>query len=262
MGVREETRPREDARASTGPVVVYGVVRSGISLDGAPSGLGGAAVQLAESDDLAALVSAVGDGDLRARRRDVMAHARVLEHALASSPVLPLRFGTVFEDEDAVVSRLLVARRDELRALLARFEGRVELRVKAFHVEDEVLRDVVRGDPAIARLSEATRALPEGLPHPQRLQLGEAVARRVELERRADADAILDRLRPLAEEVAAEPEPPAGFVLSASFLVGRDDVAAFDAAMDDLARRHARRIKFKYLGPLPSHSFASFEAVS
>ena len=60
----------------------------------------------------------------------------MLEHAVASGPVLPLRFGTVLRDEDAVVTELLEPRRDELAALLRQFERLVELRVKAFYVEE------------------------------------------------------------------------------------------------------------------------------
>ncbi|HEX6701821.1 MAG TPA: GvpL/GvpF family gas vesicle protein, partial [Gaiellaceae bacterium] len=251
---------RETSPGPTAGLVVYGVVRPSIALGSAPSGLHGARVELVAAGEVAALVSKLPPGELRARRSDLLSHSRVLEHALATSPVLPLRFGIVFEDAAAVTKKLLVGRRDELNSLLARFENLVELRVKAFHVEDEVLRDVVLGDRTIARLSEATRILPEGLPHPDRLRLGEAVAHAVEAERVADADAILDWLRPLAEDVAVEPETPPGFVLSASFLVRRHEVAPFDTAMDELARRHERRIRFKYLGPLPPHSFVSFDS--
>jgi Gas vesicle synthesis protein GvpL/GvpF len=255
QGTTEEHR----AGSSAGEVV-YGVVRSGTPVESSPAGIGDAPVRKVVAGDVAALVSRLGPDELRAKRRDLVGHSRVLEHALASGPVLPLRFGLVFEDEAAVVSRLLEPRRDELEALLDRFERLVELRVKAFHVEEEVLRDVVRSSPEIARLSEATRGLPQGAPHPQRLRLGEAVAHAVEAERRADAEAILARLRPLAEDVAVEAEQPAGFVLTASFLVDRDRVEAFDETMDALAREHERRIRFKYLGPLPPHSFVSFEA--
>ena len=64
---------------------------------------------------------------------------------------------------------------------------------------------------------------------------------------------------PWKKDVAIEPEPPTGYVLTASFLVDRDRVGAFDAAMDDLARRSAPRLRFKYVGPLPPHSFVSFD---
>src|SRR5439155_25556921 len=233
-----------DPPAAAG-VVVYGVVRPPITVDDALEGVASAPVEVVTAGKTAALVSEVETLDLRATRRDLLAHSRVLERALESSPVLPLRFGIVFRDRESVISELLVPRRAELESLLSRLEGLVELRVKAFYVEDEVLRDVVASDASLGSLAAATRGLPEGVPHPDRLRLGEAVAHAVERERRSDAEAILERLRPLAKDVAIEPEPPTGYVLTASFLVDRDRVGAFDAAMDDLARRSAPRLRFK-----------------
>jgi hypothetical protein len=236
--------------------VVYGIVREEAQVDGAPPGIAGAPVGRVAAGGLAALVSPVEGTELRATRRDLLSHSAVLEHAVARGPVLPLRFGTVLRDEEAVVSELLEPRRDELAGLLDRFERLVELRVKAFHLEDELLREVVRDEPEIARLRAATQGVPDAASYPQRVRLGEAVAQAIEARRLADADAILGTLRPLAEEVALD-EESAGLVLTASFLVDRERVADFDAAMDDLARRHEGRIRFKYLGPLPPHSFVS-----
>lgn len=236
--------------------VVYGIVREEAQVEGAPPGIAGAPVGRVAAGGLAALVSPVDGSELRATRRDLLSHSAVLEHAVARGPVLPLRFGTVLRDENAVVSELLEPRRDELAGLLDRFERLVELRVKAFHLEDELLREIVRDDPAVARLRAATQDVPEAASYPQRLQLGEAVGRALEARRAEDADAILRTLRPLAEEVAVD-EESAGLVLTASFLVDRERVAAFDEAMDGLARRHEGRIRFKYLGPLPPHSFVS-----
>jgi hypothetical protein len=237
--------------------VVYGIVPAETPLDGAPPGVAGAPVRRIESGGLAALVSPIEGDELRATRRDLLSHSAVLEHAVAAGPVLPLRFGIVLRDDEAVVSELLEPRRDELAALLERFERLVELRVKAFYVEETVLREIVGSDPAIARLREATRDVPEAAAHPQRVQLGEAVARALAARREYDARSILARLRPLAEDTALE-EGDGLPVLVASFLVDRGRVPAFDEAMDELAREHEGRITFKYLGPLPPHSFVSF----
>ena len=46
-------------------------------------------------------------------------------------------------------------------------------------------------------------------------------------------------------------------VLRASVLVDRRDVPRVDRALDELARNRARDMLFKYLGPLPPHSFVS-----
>jgi hypothetical protein len=240
--------------------VVYGIVPAETPVEGTPPGIAGAPVSRVTAGGLAALVSPVEGDELRATRRDLLSHSAVLEHAVAAGPVLPLRFGTVLRDENAVVEELLEPRRDELAALLARFERLVELRVKAFYVEEEVLKEIVRSDPAIARLREATQGVPEAVAHPQRVRLGEAVARALDAQRQRDADSILARLRPLAEDVVVE-EADAARALIASFLVDRERVAAFDEAMNELAQAHEGLITFKYLGPLPPHSFVSFQEV-
>jgi hypothetical protein len=209
------------------------------------------------SGGVAALVSPV-EGELKATRRDLLSHSAVLERAIAAGPVLPLRFGIVLRDEDAVAQELLEPRRDELAALLERFERLVELRVKAFYDEEAVLREIVRSDPAIARLNEATRGAPDAAAQAQRVRLGEAVARALETTRESDSQAILARLRPLAEDFVVE-EGESSLGLTASFLVDRGRVGAFDTAMDELAREHEGRITFKYLGPLPPHSFVSLQ---
>jgi Gas vesicle synthesis protein GvpL/GvpF len=238
--------------------VVYGIVPAETPLDGVPAGIGGAPVSRVVSGGLAALVSPVEGEELRATRRDLLSHSAVLERAIAAGPVLPLRFGIVLRDEDAVAEELLEPRRDELTALLERFERLVELRVKAFYDEEAVLREIVRADPAIARLNEATRDAPDAIAQAQRVRLGEAVARALEATHESDSRAILARLRPLAEDfVVEEGESSLGF--TASFLVDRGHVQAFDTAMDELARDHEGRITFKYLGPLPPHSFVSLQ---
>ena len=241
--------------------VVYGIVPAKVPLAGAPTGVGGAPVSRVVSGSLAALVSPLEGEDLRATRRDLLSHSAVLEHAVAAGPVLPLRFGIVLRDEDAVAKELLDPRRDELTALLERFERLVELRVKAFYDEEAVLREIVRSDPAIARLNEETRDASDAAAHSQRVRLGEAVARALEATRESDSQAIFARLRPLAEDAVVE-EGESSLAFTASFLVDRGRVGAFDAAMDELAREHEGRITFKYLGPLPPHSFVSFSGAA
>jgi hypothetical protein len=255
--VHEQTEGRPAGSAAGGGRVVYGVVRADGSLEALPLGIGDSQVRRVTSGTVAALASAVDDGDLRATRRDLLSHSRVLERAFESGPVLPFRFGTVFTDDQAVMSELLEPRHDELAALLARFEHLVELRVKGFYIEESVLREIVNSDREIARLREATRGLPEDAGYGRRVRLGEAVAAAVEARQVRDAQEVVRRLAPDAEDVAVDSESPHGVALVASFLVHRNRIGAFDKTMDVLARQHEGRITFKYLGPLPPYSFVT-----
>src|SRR3954465_3630302 len=144
---------------------VYGVARS----DVAPSvgaGVAGGDVRLVRHRGIAALVSDVPSAGGRARARDLLAHSDVLQSAFAAGTVLPLRFGTVFADDDAVANELLGDRHDALERLLDELDGTAELSVRASYVEEAVLAEIVREDARVARLRAASR----------NVELGEAVA--------------------------------------------------------------------------------------
>jgi hypothetical protein len=233
---------------------VYGVISAG----GAPPpgpGIDGGEPKLVQAEELAALVSDI-DADEIALGRDAMsAHARVLEQALAAGTVLPMRFGVVMADEDAVRDELLGAHGTELRAQLDEFADRVELKLRATYEEDRLMREVVARDPEVARLRESMRGTPEDATYYARIQLGELVAAGVERIRQADAEAILGALAPLAADFVAGEPAHERIAVNASFLVERDRIPQFDEAVDGIGRAQAGRIRLKYTGPLPPHSF-------
>ena len=255
MAVRET---EADRSAGAGPpaVYVYGIVRSLPARDLQVRGIGDAPVAEVTHGDLAALVSRVAT-PVRAKRRELLSHSEVLNAAVAEGAVLPLSFGTVFPDEETLVSDFLEPRAAELRDLLDRVAGRVELTLKGYYRQEAVLAEIVRTNPRIARLREATRARSGAATHSARLELGTAVAAELDARSRSDAAAILDELRPLVADVRLDDAQIEHQVLSASLLVERQHVAAVDAAMDAIARRQAGRIEFKYVGPLAPHSFVS-----
>ena len=261
LRAQTETPPTASSRA-TGGEVVYGIVRSGTTALGFPRGIEDGVVRVLDAGEAAALVSRVAETELRATRDDLLAHSRVLEHAVKSGPVLPLRFGIVLADEQAVLSELLEPRHDELAALLVRFERSVELRVKGFYLEDENLREIVSNDAELTHLRQAALAAPEGARYAQQVRLGEAVARAVDAQRRVDVERIVARLEPLADDAVLEHDAGGALAVAASFLVARERIPDFDVAMEELARTYAPRIRFKYLGPLPPHSFVSFSEVA
>jgi len=231
----------------------YGVTWAESAQGQRAAGLAGKSVELVRFEDLAALTSEAPPGKVRARRADLMCHFDVLSAAFQRGTVIPLRFGMIFDDEETLVAELLRPRHDELVALLRELRDRVELRVTAHYREEAILAEIVRESPRVARL-RGERS------QPALIELGELVARELQARTSRDARAILERLGSLALAQEIEEEPIEHLVLRGSFLVERKRVAAFDTAMEDLASRQAGRIDFKYVGPLPPHSFVSLEA--
>ncbi len=233
---------------------VYGVVPASAAPPTRP-GIGGAAVETIASGATAAIVSDVPEGDLEAGREEVMIHAQVLEDALEHGVVLPMRFGTVMADADSIKGDLLQRHHDALLAQLDELEGKVELRLRAVFEETALMSEVVRENPEIARLREALRGQDDDATYYERIRLGELVAAAVERKREAEAREILGALTPLALAVDVAELGHERVALNASFLVERARMAQFDAAVDEIGRVREGRVRLKYTGPLPAHSF-------
>jgi hypothetical protein len=195
-----------------------------------------------EHGELAAVTMPADQRRLRAKRRDLLRHAEVVQRVFEVAPVVPLQFGIVLDD---VVEDLLEPRHDELVRLLTELDGLVELTIRATYREDDVLRSLLAEQPQLARLRE--RASP--------VQLGEAVARALAARRDADANAILRALEPLARASAVDELRTELDVFRGAFLVERKRAKRVDAEVERLARAHAATTSFKLTGPLPPHHF-------
>jgi hypothetical protein len=169
-----------------------------------------------------------------------------------------MRFGVVMEGDTEVRARLLDAHREELVAQLEDFAGKIELRVRATYQEQPLMLEIVREDQDVARLRDMLRGGADDATYYGRIQLGELIARAVERKREVDSGAILDTLVPLALAVEVAEPAHERIVLGASFLVEHGRIGEFDAAVEAVARSQADRMRVKYTGPLPPHSFVRF----
>lgn len=239
---------------------LYGIVR------GLPAGLpslptvGGAdeGIRTVDAAGCAAIVSDVPDAFIEATADDLQRHSDVLQELLSSADALvPLRFGTVYPDDDMVRRELLERRGDELEVLLQSVENRVEARLKAFYVEEAILGEIVAEQPRVAELRRQTQALSAEATHYERIRLGELVAAALAQKRHSDGDAILSRLAPLAVDLVVEDESYEWSPLTASFLLERSALEEFRSAVAALADATRERLQLRCLAPLPPYSFVS-----
>jgi hypothetical protein len=241
-----------------GAVYVYGVLRAGDTRAVSAAGVKDARVRAVSHASIGALVSDLDRGALKAAR-EVRAHWRVLQEASATTTVLPVRFGTVLESDDAVRQQLLEPNAARLSDLLGKLAGRVQLSVKGEYDEERLLRAVVRTSPVIKKLRARVQSLPDAAAYYERIRLGELVAAEVDRHRADDSRRALDKLEPLA--VAAEVEtlsgPHAAFNLA--FLVERKRMDDFGIAVRELADELGEGVELSYVGPLPPYSFAGGE---
>ena len=96
---------------------------------------------------------------------DPATHLSVVSALVEGGPVLPVRFGTVAEDEDLVRTEVLAPAADRYRADLDRLDGLAEVHVCLRFTEPGAAWRAVRSDSLLAEVSDRARdsvALPAG----------------------------------------------------------------------------------------------------
>ena len=258
---------------------LYGVVAAEAGLDdlaAAPAVDQGYPVQLVLEGPLAGVVSRVSAaefdeaelpgrlGDAAWLEQKIRAHEQVLEGVLASAPVLPCRFCTVYRDE-ADLRSFLAAREGALSAALGRISGRVELGVKAFVDRARFATFAGTRSERIRELSERVSQAEGGRAYLETRQIERLVADELERFRQEAAPQLHERLLNAADEgVLLAPQRPEvsgreeEMVLNGAYLVA--DRSRFEHALAGLAReRREEGVELELTGPWPPYNFVPEE---
>jgi Gas vesicle synthesis protein GvpL/GvpF len=243
---------RDDGAAR---VYVYGIVRRAPRTAVEATGVASSSAIRVVGDGFAAVVSDVPAGWRAAGRADLQAHDQVLNDLMAQDSVIPMRFGMLMASDEEVRERLLERHADEFASLFELVQDRMQVSVKAYYVEDGLLREVLRRHPELKRRSEAIERLPVARSQPERIALGQSVAAAVEEQRALDRRALSAPLADLAEDVRVEEPASERQALNLQLLVDRARRPQLDATVQRLSEAHGDRFAFRYVGPLPPYSF-------
>lgn len=214
-----------------------------------PPRLAAQGIFLIDGDGRAAVVSELDEGPVEATRRNLLAHADVVEQLHEEAVVLPARFGYMLESREEALELLGLA---EIEQLLERHARTCELTLKGTY-EESVLAEV---GAALDPLREAYRAAPSV---EAGIALGEAVGEGLADRRARDQALVLSELRPLALDVLTS-EPAGEFAaFNAALLVERGGVEAVETQLEQLAARMSPPLHFKLVGPLPPYSFVRLQ---
>jgi hypothetical protein len=236
---------------------VYGVLPAQESGSLSVAGVEGSSVATVQYEGLAALTSPI-EGPALSAARELRAHWRVLQEASESATVLPVRFGTVLESEDAVREQLLEHNARRLSLLLKQLSGCVQLTVKGEYREPQVIEEVVRSTPGLGPLIERIRSRSAEAGYYARIRLGERVAAEIARLRDADTALAMDLLEP-ASVAARSEDGGANSAFNLAFLVRRARQEEFTQLVGTLLEQTGDRIEIRYVGPLPPYSFADTE---
>lgn len=243
--------------AKTG-VFVYGIVPADVEPTSDARGLGEPAgcVTAVSQGDVAALVSEVSLDRPLGRPAELRTYQQLLDGTAEVAPVLPVRFGAVLTDTDAV-AELLETYHDDFRSALDQLEGRVEYSLRARYVEDAVLTEVVTENPQARQLLEQIRGMDEDASANLRIRLGELVYQGIEAKRAADSRRLAEAVAGYCEQVVDRPATHEEDAANLAMLVRTDRRDEFEEAMTELADQWADRVNIRLLGPLAPYDFVA-----
>ncbi|MHA6618761.1 GvpL/GvpF family gas vesicle protein [Pseudonocardia sp. DLS-67] len=242
-------------------VYLYAVTDTDVPVPAVDAGVDGAPVRRVVAGGLAAVVSSVdpvrfSEESLRRSLEDLQwlettarAHHAVVDATARGGPVAPVRFATVYLDDDRVRA-LLTEREAEFAAALARVRGRVEWGVKGFAVPSATPAELEPAPGAGPGASYLARRLAER----KRAARGqeEALAAAEAVHRELAAVALASRRYPAQDpRLTGRSEE---MVLNAAYLVEDDG-----ALRQVVEQRAAGPVRLELTGPWAPYSFATLE---
>jgi hypothetical protein len=191
-------------------------------------------------------------------RRELLRHAELLDGLVVTTPVVPLRFGTVLPSPEDVQRDLLAPYHDAFTAALGTLAGRAQFTVRARYLSDAILRELLDREPQLRRVHQRLRARDGQSDRPARMVFGEMVAAALRAGREADAAVLAGALRPHAALTAVQaPSAVEGYrIADGAFLVDLDRRERFESAVEELAGRWRDRARLRLLGPMAPYHFA------
>ena len=191
-------------------------------------------------------------------------HRQVIDRLRAERPVLPMRFGTLFESRNHI-QQLLADRYEDIRCQLKRFQGKEEWGVKVYIRPEMIQQKARRSHPIPAKLQQQLQGASPGRAFFYRKKHEAArrqvcrtiennLGRQIQEQLQHDQKPCLSN-RLFGKELTGRPEP---MLLNLVFLVDSHQIANFSANVDRISRRFASwGCLFEVTGPWPPYSFCS-----
>lgn len=214
-----------------------------------------APVEVIQEGDIAALVSVIAPDRALGTPEDLQAHATLLDGTAGVVPVLPLRFGAVMTDTESVAQELLREHHDEFAQALQALEGHAEYIVKGRYQEDAFLANLLSVNEQARQLRDEIRDLPEDASRNSRIALGELIGNAIESMRNQDTETVIKEVEGIATQVNSRPPTHEWDAVNVAMLIEVERQAELEKLVDRLRENASERMNLRLLGPLAAYDF-------
>ncbi|MEK9178857.1 MAG: GvpL/GvpF family gas vesicle protein [Patescibacteria group bacterium] len=170
--------------------------------------------------------------------------------------VVPMTFGIIAPSPDEV-SRILEKAYLQFKMALRNVSGRAEFAVQVWWDPKRVLEELARTDPEIQKLKQELSSKGGIFGIPMKLKLGKLVHQKIEARKQEYIKDIHTVLNAIACDATFNKLIDEDMVVNFSFLMEKIKEPELDKKMQELGTKYEGKLRFKYIGPMPSYSFSN-----
>jgi hypothetical protein len=191
-----------------------------------------------------------------ASRRNLLGHERVLEQAMERGyrTLLPLQFGLIIDDLEAVRQQLTVPQSENLKHLFTRLEGQREVSVKLFWETDRELETLMQENEWLA--AERNHLEGKSLSMDQVVQIGQAIEQAMAARKQEIIEMFRSLLNPLAVETVENDLLTDNMIYNAAYLIPWDSETEFSEQVEALDQKFEGRLRIRYNNFTAPYNFA------
>lgn len=194
-----------------------------------------------------------------ASRKNLLGHERVLEQAMQQGhrTLLPLQFGLVIDDWNAVEAQLTTPKGKELQQLFIKLEGKREVSIKIFWESDKELEQLMQENDQLR--TERDRLSGKKLNMDEVVRIGQTLEKSMDDRKQSIIYAFQQTLNPLAIEVVENDVLTDMMIYNAAYLILWDTESQFSEQVETLDRQFENRLRIRYNNFTAPFNFAQLK---
>lgn len=231
----------------------FGIIRANsIDVELLKLGSNQESTRLIVEGDLAMLCAKIEDDSMATATRESMSrYTEVLCLVIKYTTIVPLRFGTLFDQEEEIRKVLKKDKKSYLK-FLNNLDNKIEVELKVWWKKESFQETMMKNK----RLGRWKKALEKGVGQGYDLvEFGKAIMEVADYERKELEKSFLATLRPLAADYVVKDPMDEFQAFDGVYLVERQKEDEFDQAVGVLFEKYAATMIFKYTGPWAPHHF-------
>ena len=210
--------------------------------------------------NVAALVSEAPNEKIRPERRNLAHHQGVLKKLMEEGTVLPMAFGIIAEDPNAIHT-ILEKNHEEFVRELRRVEGSVEMGLRVVWDVPNIFEYFINNHAELRVSRDRYLIIYREPTQADKIEVGRLFDRLLKEDRELNTEKVEEILSPRCSEIRRNPTRVEKEVMNLACLVKREALPEFEAAIFEAAKLFDNNYSFDYNGPWAPHNFVELDLV-